>query len=219
MEVVAFSVANDTWRWRIIDANGKTVVESDRTFHSIAIALAFGQRHVEELTRKTPQRRPRRGTSGPEAATRPRDAGREAVGDDRRQAPERLLDGLCVLLVENDRNVRAMMALALEVAGARVSECGDGMQALEALRSAVPDVLVMGLNLPGANGLSIIRTIRQLEDPDARAVPALVLSGNVEEHCGADHIVREAGFTDCLKKPVRIERLVRTVGRLAGRAA
>jgi hypothetical protein len=57
MEVLAVSIDNNTWRWRIADATGKTVAESDRTFQGIEIALAFGKRRVDELTQRASHRR------------------------------------------------------------------------------------------------------------------------------------------------------------------
>ena len=130
--------------------------------------------------------------------------------------PPRLLEGLHVLLVDDDLDLRETVTWMLEDAGARITGCGDGAEALEAFRSAVPDVLVMDINLPGPSGFSVMRTIRQLDDPAARAVPALAMSGSVEKF-GVERIV-DAGFTECLSKPVSLESLVRTVGRVAGRA-
>jgi hypothetical protein len=52
MEVVAISVGNDAWRWRIVDGRGKIVAESDRTFQTIGIALGFGERLLNELTQR-----------------------------------------------------------------------------------------------------------------------------------------------------------------------
>jgi CheY-like chemotaxis protein len=130
-------------------------------------------------------------------------------------APVEPLDGLHVVLVDDDLDLRQTVTWMLEHAGARVTGCGDGAEALEALRSAVPDVLVMDINLPGPSGLSVMRTIRHLTDPAARAVPALALSGSTEAS-GVERTV-DAGFTEYLSKPVTLERLVRTVGRLAGR--
>ena len=130
--------------------------------------------------------------------------------------PRRPLDGLHVLLVDDDVDVRQTVTWMLEHAGARVTDCGDGVEALEALRSAVPDVLVMDLNLPGPSGFDVVSTIRHCGDAAARAVPALALSGSIEKF-GVERI-EEAGFTEWLRKPVSLDRLVRTVGRLAGRA-
>jgi CheY-like chemotaxis protein len=125
------------------------------------------------------------------------------------------LEELDVLLVEDDVDVRETITWMLEQAGARVTGCGDGPQALCALQTAVPHVLVMDIRLPGPSGFSVMRTIRHLDDEAARAVPALALSGSIEAF-GVEHIVN-AGFTEYLSKPVSLERLVRTVGRLAGR--
>ena len=126
------------------------------------------------------------------------------------------LSGLHVLLVDDDMRVRDMVTLMLEHAGARVTGCANGPQALDALRVAVPDVVVMDINLPGPSGLSVIRAIRRLDDPGARAVPAIAVSGYGEQF-GLEHIT-EAGFTECLSKPSPLDRFVRTVARVAGRA-
>jgi CheY-like chemotaxis protein len=130
--------------------------------------------------------------------------------------PPRSLAGLHVLLVDDDVLVRDMVTTMLEHAGARVTGCGNGSQALDALHTAVPDVLVMDINLPGPSGFSVMRTIRHLDDPVARAVPALALSGAIKQF--GSELVLEAGFTECLNKPVSsMDLLVRTVRRLARR--
>ena len=127
------------------------------------------------------------------------------------------LAGLHVLVVDDDMHVRDMVTMMLEHAGARVTGCANGAQALDALRAAVPDVVVMDINLPGPSGLSVIRAIRRLDDPCARAVPAIAVSGYGEQF-GLD-LIREAGFTECLSKPVPLGDFVRAVARLAGRTA
>ena len=127
----------------------------------------------------------------------------------------RPLAGLHVLLVDDDIHVRDMVTMMLEHAGAQVTGCANGPQALEALRVSVPDVIVMDINLPGPSGLSVIRTIRRLDDPVARAVPAIAVSGYGEQF-GLEHIT-EAGFTECLSKPVPLDQFVRTVARVVGR--
>jgi CheY-like chemotaxis protein len=125
------------------------------------------------------------------------------------------LAGLYVVVVEDDTYVRDLVSIVLEHAGARVTACANGAQALDALQIAVPDVIVMDINLPGPSGLSVIGMIRHLGDPRARAAPAVALSGSIEPF-EVEQIL-EAGFTECLGKPVSLELLVGTVGRLAGR--
>jgi two-component system CheB/CheR fusion protein len=129
--------------------------------------------------------------------------------------PAGSLAGLHVLLVDHDVRMRDMLTIVLEQAGARVTACANGAEVLDALRSAVPDVLVMDIKLPGPDGFSIVRTIRHLDDPWARAVAAVALTGYGEQF-EVEQIV-EAGFSECLNKPVSVDLLVRTVARLAGR--
>ena len=125
----------------------------------------------------------------------------------------RSLTGLHVLLVDDDVRVRDMITSMLEHAGARVTGCGNGPQALDALQTAVPDVIVMDINLPGPSGFSVMRTIRRLDDPVARAVPAIALSGYGDQ-LGLTYMI-ESGFNDFLGKPTRMDRLLRAVGEVA----
>lgn len=129
--------------------------------------------------------------------------------------PPRRLDGLHVLIVDDDVDVRDVLSLAFELAGARVTACQDGLQALDAFETDMPDVLLMDINLPGPNGFSVMRMMRQLHDPATRAVPAIALSGSIEDF-GVERMVY-AGFNEWFSKPVALDRLVAAVARLAGR--
>jgi CheY-like chemotaxis protein len=127
------------------------------------------------------------------------------------------LAGLHVLVVDDDMHVRDMVTMMLEHAGARVTGCANGPQALDALRAAVPDVMVIDINLPGPSGLSVMRAIRRLDDACARAIPAIAVSGYGEQF-GLD-VIKDAGFTECLGKPVGLGDFVRAVARVVGRPA
>jgi CheY-like chemotaxis protein len=121
-----------------------------------------------------------------------------------------------VVLVDDDVDLRDVVTMMLEQAGALVTGCGDGAEALEALRFSVPNVVVMDINLPGPSGFSVMRTIRRLDDPAARAVPAIAISGYADQ-LGLEPML-EAGFNDFLAKPIQMNRLLRAVGRATGRA-
>jgi CheY-like chemotaxis protein len=126
------------------------------------------------------------------------------------------LSGVHVLVVDDDVDFRDVVTLMLESAGAHVTARGDGAQALDALRTIVPDVLVMDINLPGPDGLSVMSMIRQHRDPGARAVPAIALSGAIKD-LGVARLI-QAGFTDWLSKRGSLEGLIQAVTRLAGGA-
>jgi CheY-like chemotaxis protein len=109
------------------------------------------------------------------------------------------LAGLRVLLVDDDERMRDMLTMMLELAGARVTACANGAEALGALPRAVPDIIVMDINMPGPSGLSVMRTIRGLNDPRARTVPAIAISGSGDQ-LGLKSMI-DAGFNDFLGKP------------------
>jgi CheY-like chemotaxis protein len=129
--------------------------------------------------------------------------------------PPRPLEGLRVLFVDDDVRMRDMITTMLEQAGARVTGCANGAEALDALQQGVPDVVVMDINLPGPSGFSVMRKIRHLDDPAARVVPAIALSGYGDE-LGLTPML-DAGFTDYLGKPIRMDRFLRAVERAAKR--
>jgi CheY-like chemotaxis protein len=79
----------------------------------------------------------------------------------------------------------------------------------------VPDIIVMDINMPGPSGLSVMRTIRGLNDPRARTVPTIAISGSGDQ-LGLNFII-DAGFNDFLGKPFHMERFLHAVGRVAGR--
>jgi CheY-like chemotaxis protein len=130
--------------------------------------------------------------------------------------PPRSLAGLHVLLVDDDELMRDMLTTMLELAGTRATACANGTETLDALQLAVPDVIVMDINMPGASGLSVMRTIRGLDDPRARTVPAIAISGDGDQ-LGRTSLF-DAGFNYFLGKPFGMERFLRAVGRAARRA-
>ena len=69
------------------------------------------------------------------------------------------LDGLVVLLVEDDEDLRALMALALEARGATVEGAGDANEARHKLRAGRPGIIVCDIGLPGEDGCSLLRSL------------------------------------------------------------
>jgi two-component system response regulator TctD len=65
-----------------------------------------------------------------------------------------------LLLIEDNATMRATLARALERQGITVVTCGDGARALDRWRAAVPDVVVLDLNLPGLDGLQVLAAAR-----------------------------------------------------------
>jgi signal transduction histidine kinase/ActR/RegA family two-component response regulator len=127
------------------------------------------------------------------------------------------LDGVRILVVEDDADNREMLVEALELSGAVATPAASAREALELARSARPDVIVSDISMPGEDGYDLIRGLRALS-PEMREVPAIALTA----HARAEDVARvlEAGFTMHLGKPVgptslcaAIVRVVRQRGR------
>jgi len=128
-----------------------------------------------------------------------------------------MLDGLSILVVEDEADSREAIAAVLERYGARVMAAASAAQAIEALEAATPDVLVSDIGMPEADGYDLIRTVRKLAPERGGALPALALTAYAAE--GERRKAAEAGFQDHLLKPVAPARLVTVVAQLAGRLA
>jgi len=126
----------------------------------------------------------------------------EEAGGERERAEARR-----VLLVEDNADARQMMRFVLEQAGHVVFEEADGLRAIEAAVRLNPDVAVVDIGLPGLDGYSVARQIRQRLGRDIRLV-ALTGYGRADDRERAVN----AGFDKYVVKPIEPEHLQEIVG-------
>jgi CheY-like chemotaxis protein len=123
-----------------------------------------------------------------------------------------LLEGVRVLLVEDDEDTREVLTLGLELHGALVRAEGSAQAALLAIEEFAPHVILSDIGLPDEDGLSMIRKVRRLPDTCGRipaaAVTAFTLSDDGEEPI-------RAGFQRHFRKPVETRVLFEAVAELA----
>ena len=122
------------------------------------------------------------------------------------------LDGLRVLVVDDDCDAREVFSEFLAGAGASVTIAGSAGEALKLFVPAEFDVVVSDLGMPEEDGLSLIRKIRAIEQQSRRRpVFAIALSGygSVEDHRQS----LEAGFEEHLIKPIEPSELVGAIAR------
>lgn len=132
-----------------------------------------------------------------------------AIDGDEQHLPR--LDGLSVLLVEDDLDSQRLFALMLERRGARVRSVSSAAAAVAAIEEAVPDVLVSDIGLPGADGYELIRQVRARGGACSR-LPALALTAFAQKDDRRRAVA--AGFQMHLSKPVRPVDLCGAIGRL-----
>ena len=133
------------------------------------------------------------------------------VADSTAAAPARL-DGLRVLLVEDDAESREVLRLLLEIAGAKVEAVGSVRGALNVFDGFRPDVLVSDIGMPDEDGYALIRHVRARE-VDGGHLPAIALTGYVSSEESAR--LRAAGFQIHLLKPVEPDAIVAAIASLA----
>jgi PAS domain S-box-containing protein len=126
------------------------------------------------------------------------------------------LVGLRVLLAEDHPTNRRVVELILGAAGVAVTCVENGVEAVDAFRRSVFDLILMDMQMPLLDGLSAIREIRRIEAAAGAApLPIHVLTANaMPEHVAAS---RAAGADGHLSKPILAEALVALVAEVAQR--
>ena len=127
------------------------------------------------------------------------------------QAP---LEGVRVLLIEDEPDTRELLSLTLESSGAEVTAVESAREALSNLQHFTPDVLLSDIGLPIESGYELIRKVRGLSS-EVRNVPAVALTAFATDKDRQKAL--SAGFQIYLAKPVEPDILVEAIERLANR--
>ncbi|MBD0263222.1 MAG: PAS domain S-box protein [Tolypothrix sp. Co-bin9] len=122
------------------------------------------------------------------------------------------LDNLRVLVVDDEADTRQWIVTVLSQCGAKVTAVSSTSEALEALETLQPDVLISDNGMPGEDGYALMRKIRELEPKLGGRIPAVALTAyaSVEDYREAI----DAGFQLHVAKPVRAAELVAIVASL-----
>jgi signal transduction histidine kinase/DNA-binding response OmpR family regulator len=193
----------------IVELHGGTVkAESEGTGRGATFTVTLPLLIVQDTGRFRPDAREREKTVAPPPASldAPLPAGFEV--------PPRL-DGLRLLLVEDEREALEMARLMLEECGAEVSAATSAAEGLRLLREQRPDVLVSDIEMPGEDGYALVGRVRSLparEGGDTHCV-ALTAHARPEDRMRA----LAAGFDAHVAKPVEVAELAAVLAALARR--
>ena len=121
------------------------------------------------------------------------------------------LEGINILLVEDNPTNRLVARTMLTRLGANVEEAEDGLEGVEAARTGVHDLILMDVQMPHMNGVDATRAIRDLAGP-ASQVPIIALTANVMAHQRTEYLA--AGMDGVVAKPISPAALITEITRL-----
>lgn len=117
-----------------------------------------------------------------------------------------------VLIVEDERDIRAILADLLEDEGYSVAQASNGFEALGLLRSGLrPCTILLDLMMPVMNGWTFRE--QQLCDPELTKIPVAVMTA---AGVPADTIRRELATIDVMRKPLSVDEILAVVARAIG---
>jgi two-component system phosphate regulon response regulator PhoB len=121
----------------------------------------------------------------------------------------------CILVVDDEEDIRELVQLNLDREGYRVLTCETGEQALAVTRAQTPDLIVLDLMLPGIDGLEVCKRLKA--DSNLQEIPVVMLTAKGEE---SDIVAGlELGADDYIIKPFSGKVLVARVRRLLRKGA
>lgn len=123
------------------------------------------------------------------------------------------LDGLRLLVVDNDADTREILTFLFEMEGAEIKSVASANEALELISLFKPDIFISDIHLPDGDGYSLLPKVRNLKVAQGKWMPAIALTGSAMEEDRADAF--SAGFQKYLCKPINLDELVSVVANLA----
>ncbi|MEJ7698818.1 MAG: ATP-binding protein [Pyrinomonadaceae bacterium] len=125
------------------------------------------------------------------------------------------LDGLLILVVDDEEDTRQLLVQSLTFYGATVETADSAEEALTAIEDKNPDLLVSDIGMPGEDGYSLIRKVRSLSNDQHKNIPAIALTAFTR----AQDRVRAltSGYQNHVAKPVEPDELATVIASLTGR--
>ena len=114
-----------------------------------------------------------------------------------------------LLVVDDDKYIRRILAMGLSLEGFDVEQAADGLEAFEMLRNQRPDAITLDLMMPVMDGRSFIHRVRDELGSD---VPIVVLTS--VDRAEAMRDLAETGASAILHKPAEVHEIVKTLREL-----
>jgi PAS domain S-box-containing protein len=180
----------------LVELHGGTVEACNRTDQKGAVLIV---------------RLPRQQRAGTDGAWTEPQAPDEPPEPEMRSAPL-LLQGVSVLIVDDEEDAREAMAIGLRRQGARVITASSANEAVAVLVRERPQVLVTDIGMAGEDGYALLRKVRTLPFEQGGATPAIALTGYANQQDRVDAL--RAGFHMHVPKPLTPAELAAAVASL-----
>ena len=112
-----------------------------------------------------------------------------------------------ILIVEDHKDSRDVLVALLQFSGYKITEAGNGLQALEKARSEKPDLIVMDLQLPGMMGIEAAKILK--EDESTAHIPIIAYTALLNETLKEEAL--KMGMKSFLEKPASMELIKETI--------
>jgi CheY-like chemotaxis protein len=127
------------------------------------------------------------------------------------------LDGLTILVVDDEPDTRELLRQGLEYCGAKVKVAGSAFEALNGLKVGLPDILISDIGMPDSDGYDLIRQVRGLPAARGGKIAAIALTAYTRTEDRLQAL--RAGYDMHVPKPVELAELVAVTASLARRRA
>ncbi|MGL5794520.1 MAG: hybrid sensor histidine kinase/response regulator, partial [Waterburya sp.] len=122
------------------------------------------------------------------------------------------LNGIRILVVDDEPDSRDFITLVLELSGASVISIASGIEALTVIKQSIPDLIISDIGMPEMDGYMLLQQVRSLEQ--AKSVPLIALTAYAGEF-DRQHAL-QAGFQKHLSKPIEPNELIQEISDLIG---
>jgi len=117
------------------------------------------------------------------------------------------IGNLRLLIVDDDANTRAMLLEAFDLCGATVCAVPNAEMARRAIAQWRPNAFLSDIDMPGEDGIELIRSVRDLPPGEGGTLPAIAFTGYARD---ADRML-DAGFDAVVAKPIALDVLIDTI--------
>jgi len=127
------------------------------------------------------------------------------------------LEGLRILIVDDDSDMRDLLTSTLDVCGAYVVAVSSANEAISVLTDSSPpmDILISDIRMPNEDGYALLRRVRKLEPKNGGRIPAIALTAYARTQDRMAALL--AGFQSHVAKPVEPAELIAVIANLAER--